>query len=237
MRKKIRFFRQHTMETCGASCVLMILDLYRKVQYPTEKQERKLYEIYRSRAFCGMPGAAIACCLSLNDLDVRLIHSSEQMLENRDGYFDAGLYEKLREEYSVLLSLCDQTVDVRNGVDITCEFLKRELAEGRQLILECIVPGNADGIHEETLHWIVVYGYADGEFLACDPLCSKIRLTEEEITHYMDTPVGKILVSVGELTASGEEFDPEEAQMRYQRSEKRKGEMMRMINRYLERIL
>jgi len=34
--------------------------------------------------------------------------------------------------------------------------------------------------------------------LACDPLCSKIRLTREELSHDMDTPIGKILISVGQ---------------------------------------
>lgn len=197
MRKKIRFFRQHTSETCGASCALMILDLYRKVQYPTEKQELKLYEIYRFRAFRGITGAALARCLAQNNLDVRLIHSAEQMLENRNGYFEPDLYQSLRDEYSAMLDSCAHLIDVRNGADITCESLIRELDEGRQLILECVVPGNADGVHTEVLHWILVYGYEDGEFLACDPLCSKIRLTEEEIAHDMDTPIGKILISVG----------------------------------------
>lgn len=28
MRKKIRFYKQHTMETCGSACMLMLLDLY-----------------------------------------------------------------------------------------------------------------------------------------------------------------------------------------------------------------
>lgn len=48
MRKKIRFYKQHTLESCGAACMLMLLDLYRKVEYPTPKQERKLYSLYRS---------------------------------------------------------------------------------------------------------------------------------------------------------------------------------------------
>ena len=66
MRKKIRFFRQHTMKTCGPSCMLMILDLYRKVAYPAAKQEAKLYNLYHSPAFLGTTGAAIADCLSKN---------------------------------------------------------------------------------------------------------------------------------------------------------------------------
>ena len=58
MRKKIRFYKQHTLESCGAACMMMLLDFYRKVEYPTPKQERKLYSLYRSQAFLGMNGAA-----------------------------------------------------------------------------------------------------------------------------------------------------------------------------------
>ena len=43
MKKKLRFFRQHSMETCGISCILMALDYYGKVKYPTVTQERRLY--------------------------------------------------------------------------------------------------------------------------------------------------------------------------------------------------
>ena len=92
MRKKIRFFKQHTMETCGAACLLMLLDYYRKVEYPTPKQETKLYSLYRSRVFRGMNGASIANGLSKNGLVVSLIHSSPDLMENRDGYFDRELY-------------------------------------------------------------------------------------------------------------------------------------------------
>lgn len=202
MRKKIRFFRQHTLETCGPSCALMLLDFYRKVKYPTQKQERKLYGIYRSRAFPGTSGAALACCLSRNNLDVRLLHSSERMMENKNGYFSDPLYHALLEEYHAALASCRERISVRTGVPITCAFLKQELNRGRQLLLQCIIPGNADGIHEETLHWVVVYGYEGDEFLVCDPLCSKIRLTSDEAEHYMDTPIGTICLSVGE-TSSG----------------------------------
>ena len=199
MRKKIRFFHQHTPETCGPSCALMLLDLYRKVKYPTPKQERKLYGIYRSRAFLGTSGAALARCLSRNALDVRLIHSSEQMMENKNGYFADSLYRALLEEYREALASCEGRISVQTGVAVTCDFLQKELNEHRQLLLQCIVPGDADGIHNETLHWVVIYGYDGDEFLVCDPLCSKIRLTSDEVEHYMDTPIGTICLSVGEM--------------------------------------
>ena len=198
MRKKIRFYRQHTMETCGAACLLMLLDLYRKVEYPTPKQELKLYSLYRSRAFKGMNGASIANCLSKNGLEVSLLHSSPRMMENRDDYYDEGLYQALLAEYRSDAEKSADRIRLVTGAEITCGTLRQALDSGRQVILQCIVPGNADGIHDHTLHWVVVYGYEGEEFLVCDPLSSKIRIPEEALEAYMDTPIGRICVLTGE---------------------------------------
>lgn len=198
MKKKIRFYKQHTMETCGPACMLMLLDLYRKTEYPTQKQEMKLYSLYRSRAFKGTNGASIANCLSRNKLEVTLLHSSPKMMDNRDGYYSEELYEALLTEYRADAVKCADIIRLETGVEITCATLRDALDSGRQIILQCIVPGNADGIHDHTLHWIVVYGYEAEEFLVCDPLSSKIRITAEALENYMDTPIGKICVIVGE---------------------------------------
>ena len=198
MRKKIRFFKQHTMETCGAACMLMRLDLYRKVEYPTPKQEMKLYSMYRSAAFKGVNGAAIANCLSRNNLEVTLIQSFHQKMDNRDGYYPEELYESLQGEYQAALDKCRDRIRLVTDAAITCDSLRQLLDAGKQLILHCIVPGNADGIHDHTLHWIVVYGYEGEEFLVCDPLSSKIRIPEEVMENYMNTPVGRICIATGE---------------------------------------
>ena len=200
MRKKLRFYKQHSMETCGPACMLMLLDLYGKIEYPTQKQEMKLYSLYRSKAFKGVNGAAIANCMSRNGLDVHLIQSSTQLMDNRDGYYSEELYDALVEEFRVEKEKCAARIQLTTGVEITCADLRRELDSGKQIILQCIVPGNADGIHDHTLHWIVVYGYEGDEFRVCDPLSSKIRITEEAMENYMDTPIGRICIVVGERT-------------------------------------
>lgn len=200
MREKIRFYKQHTMETCGPACMLMLLDFYGKVKYPTTKQEAKLYSLYRSRAFKGMSGAAIANCLSKNNLEIALLHSSPLMMDNRDGYFPEELYEALLEEYRASAEKCADRIQVATGAVITCAILRQILDTGRQIILQCIVPGDADGMHDHVLHWIVVYGYEGDEFLVCDPLSSKIRITREALENYMDTPIGRICVVTGEKT-------------------------------------
>ena len=109
-------------------------------------------------------------------------------------------YEALQGEYQTALEKCRDRTRLVADADITCDSLKRELDEGKQIILQCIVPGNADGIHDHTLHWVVVYGYEAEEFLVCDSLSSKIRITEEALENYMNTPIGRICIAVGEKT-------------------------------------
>lgn len=176
----------------------MLLDYYRKVEYPTTRQEIMLYSMYRSRVFRGVTGTAAADCLSGYALDVKLIHSSEELLDNRDGYFQAELYGALLAEYRERMEGCRDRVSVVTGVDFQCDDLKRELDAGKQIMLECIIPGNADGLHDEVLHWILIYGYEGEVFLACDPLSAKIRLKSEKLENYMDTSIGKICIVVGE---------------------------------------
>ena len=101
MKHRIRFYKQHTKETCGIACALILLDYYdRKVSYPTRKMEKKLYDIYKSKALkMGVSGARLSELLAKNDLDVRLLHSSENFLENRSGYFAPEQFDAFFSEY------------------------------------------------------------------------------------------------------------------------------------------
>lgn len=198
MRRKLRFFRQHTCETCGISCILMLLDHYRKVHYPTKKMEQKLYGIYRSRAFGGLPGSFAADCLARNGLQVELLHSSEAFLENRDGYFEEELFEKILAEYRRRAEACAGQVEIRTGMELDCQVLKALLAEEKLVMVQCIVPGDADGIHTEVLHWVLVYGWQEGSFRLFDPNFGKAAIPEADMARYLDTPVGKIFLTVRE---------------------------------------
>ncbi len=184
------------METCGISCILMVLYYYHRVAYPTEKQERKLYRLYGCRCFKGTLASAIADCLSRNRLDVGLFHSSPDFLDNRDGYFPEPLFGQMQEEYTRTVERIRDRVQVETGFPVTADWYRQQLDEKKLLIVQCIVPGDADGIHQETLHWVLVYGYEGEEFLLCNPLSHKIRLTEQELMGYADTPIGFITVTV-----------------------------------------
>ena len=211
MRNKIRFFKQHTKETCGSACMLMLLDLYKKLKdppYPTVRKELQLYSKLRSHVrypgdaerFPGVNGAALANGLCDEGLSVRLVHASENMMENRDGYFPETLFADLYAEYRLEAEKHSGRVSVTKGTVISCDTLRQELDAGRQIILETIVPGDADGIHDHVLHWIVVYRYEKDMFYVCDPGYGKIILTAEALENYMDTPIGKIYLAVEEKT-------------------------------------
>ena len=194
--RKLRFFRQHSLETCGISCILMILDYYHRVQYPTVKQERKLYGIYRSRAFCGVQAASAAECLYRNGLNVALYHESPALIDNNNGYYPEKLYQSILLEYNTTLDRIRDQVPIETGCSLTPEWVIGQLAPEKLLMLQCIVPVDADGLHDHVLHWVLCYGYRDGQFQVCDPLSRKITLTAAELEYYMDTPVGRATVVV-----------------------------------------
>ena len=89
-------------------------------------------------------------------------------------------------------------MEIQTGAEINCETLKQELQKGRQLILQCIVPGDADGIHDHTLHWVVVSGCRGDTFRVCDPEKNVLFLTGQQMEDYMNTPIGRICLSVEE---------------------------------------
>lgn len=211
-RTKIRNFKQarpnrweaetepqkYRLETCGICCALILLDLYGKTEYPTPKQKHKLYDLYRWETFKGTTGPALAQLLAWNGLHVRLLQSFRDLPENRDGYFSPELYELLKQEWHTRAAACGENVQFETCADLSCDTLKQELEKGRQVIVQTLIPGNADGIHDHTLHWIVVYGYRDDTFLVCDPNSTMTYFTREEMAAYIDTPIGRIFLTVEE---------------------------------------
>ena len=212
MRREIRFFHQHTFEateetkikveqneTCGIACVLMIFDLYNRVSYPTKKMELELYKDYRSKAYkMGTLGSSLADCLSQNELKVCMMHSSPGVLDNKGQYFEPELFDAILTEWKEKMEKCKKSVEILTGISVTCDTIKEQIVCGRQVILLCLIDGNVDGIHDKSLHWIVVYGYEENKFLICDPSACKRKYSEEELWEYMDTPLGQICITVEE---------------------------------------
>ena len=193
---KVRFYKQHSMETCGIACLLMILDAFGK-DFPTIGKEQAYYARYRSRVMPGTSMGAIAYALTRANLDVTLAHASPDLMDNRDQYNSPALHAQLLEEHRACIERAGDALRLRCGVPITPAWLRDELAQNRLILVEVCIPGDADGIHDHVLHGILLYA-ADGDaFLACDPLSGRIRLTEAELSALMDTPYGAAALSVG----------------------------------------
>lgn len=193
---KVRFYKQHSMETCGIACLLMILDAFGK-DFPTIGKEQACYGRYRSRVMPGTSMGAIAYALTRFNLDVTLAHASPDLMDNRDHYNSPALHAQLLAEHRAWLDRAGDALTLRSGVPITPDWLRDELARDRLILVEICIPGDADGIHDHVLHGILLYAAAGDAFLACDPLSGRIRLTEEELATLMDTPYGAAALSVG----------------------------------------
>lgn len=202
MRKKIRFFPQHTLETCGISCCLMLLDYYqRDLKWPTKKMEQTLYGEYHVDGFKGTTGAAVADCLSWpqNNLDVHLVQSFQDRKENWDPVFSEEDMEKIIRSYRKHLDACRNRIRLSAGVTFDCGFLRQQLDVGKKIVLQCFVP-ETEGDPPSVLHWVILERYEHDRFRIRDPIPNgKLwHYSPEELEELMDTPMGRICVVVGE---------------------------------------
>ena len=210
MKKKGIFLSQETMETCGISCMLMALTAFGKIRKPQpvmgdeKSTEAIFYEMYGCRATKGTLGSAIAYALSCRRLDVQLWHESENLLDNKEGYYPDDLHAALLSERRGYIERGGFSVHA--GVKIDAPAMQKALAQDRLLIVQCFIEGDADGRHDHVLHWILVFDDRNGEFLAYDPLYmppsrkmpNYIRIGHEEMENWMKTPLGASVISVGE---------------------------------------
>lgn len=193
---KVRFWKQHTMETCGVACLLMALDAF-GIDYPTVGKEQQLYQRLRSRAAPGTEGGAIACALARHGLEVTLAYSGSEMIDNGAGWYPPALHGALMEEQRQWLDRAQGRLTTAPGAAIDAAFLTAHLAQERLIILQICIPGDADGLHDRVLHGVLLYGREGEEFLLCDPLSGKRRIPERELAALMDTPVGRMAIVAG----------------------------------------
>lgn len=197
-KRKVMIYHQTTLETCGPSCILMVLRMYRKIGRMLPEKEMEIDRNHHSRALGkGMTAAAMADYLSDWQLKVALHHSEPDYMHNRSGYFQADVYQKLMEEYRTRLEACAHRIDCTTGTDITCDFLRQQLDAGREIILECAVDGTENGRVTTVLHWVLVYRYEGDDFWFCDPLSHCRSYSSREMEETMNTPVGRICLVIG----------------------------------------
>lgn len=197
--KKIKFFGQHAFEefgvtdkeTCGISCALMVLDYFDK-GHPSKVKEIDLYRKYKIKGNKGTLGGAVARILAEKGLSVRLVHSSENLFDN-DGYYSEEMFGDFLDQHKKHIKAGGFVSE--KGTEITAETVKRELSEGNLVVLQCFIDGDADGMHDKVMHWILVYDFGGENFYICDPLSGKIEITKEEMEEYIKTPFGKIYIA------------------------------------------
>ena len=198
--RKIRYYKQHSPETCGVCCMLMALDAF-GVDYPTIARERQLYAMLRSKAAPGTEGASLALGLARRHLDVTLVHSCPSLIDNRSGYYPPDLHQALLAECQDCIRRGEGLFTLEAGVPVTCQRLRQELAQDRLVILQVLIPGDADGLHDHVLHGVLLHGCDERFLYACDPWRGRLTLTDEELEREMEAPVGRMFISIGQKKA------------------------------------
>lgn len=213
---KVDFYHQHTPETCGIACMYMVLDAF-GLDFPTIAKEHRDYARYKSRiqlddprASLGTPSAAVAYALARRtELDVTIIHASPDLIENHAEYYPPDLYAKILAEHKEYIARAraldpdGHRFHMLAGTPITPELLRSELSRDHLVIVEILIPSHADGMHDHTLHGVLLCGMdQDGSFLACDPDFGRRKLPPQQLAALMDTPVGSLAISVGKKAST-----------------------------------
>lgn len=187
--KEIKPYKQRGM-TCAISCMLMVLEYYKIIPEANWIYEKKYYKSYHSKYMEGTPFSAIAWHFVKNNLNVEIIHSEKNMFNNLSHFLpDDSFNDAMREYSNYLEDAIKRGAKVINGCDITCDSIKKKLNEDKLVILA----GQTYG----SLHAILICGYNEDKFIVCDPLYKqKQEKTDEEISEFMDTPLGKWYIAV-----------------------------------------
>lgn len=212
--KKPEYHRQLTLENCGISCLLMALDAF-GLESASKGMQHKYYRDYGAKSTPGTLGSAIAYVLFSKGLGkglrVKIVHASENYLENRGAYFEEEKFSRILAEHKkwltaaenikTLKKLSDEEYACVRGHRFGCDELRAELEKGGLVITQVFIPGE-DGAHDKVMHWILLYGEHDGVFDVIDPMPKpvggKIKLSAEELEEYMETPFERTYISVWE---------------------------------------
>ena len=166
----------------------------------------------------GTMGSAIAYALFQRGLHVTLAHASPNMIENHGNYFDVRHFHAFRMAHLRYIVKAEQLMvqyaqaalengslhlqprgsfTVERGVSVACDRLRAELERGRLVIVQIMVDGDADGLHNQVMHWILLYGVTEDGFLKLDPLSGSGIYSADELSARMHTPFGGTFITVG----------------------------------------
>ena len=193
MDKDIKPYKQKG-ETCTIACLMMILEYYHIMDKANWHDERRLFKVYGSKYMAGTPFSALAFHLSKNGLDTTIYHSDELLFNNDKKMLSETDFKLAMDEYKVYLDRAiSKGTKVINGVNINAKLLKRELMDGKIIILAGEIAGG--------YHAILISGYEDDKFIVCDPLFkTKQFRTAEELNSFMNTSIGKWCIATSDKT-------------------------------------
>lgn len=184
MDKDVKPYKQRG-NTCAVVCMMMLLEYYKIIPKADWQKERMYYRGFRSKYMEGTPFAAMAWFMTNKGLDVKMIHSENDLFKNENEYIENNIFNLAVEEYK---DYVDKAVaigaKIENGVDFHCEDIKRKLENDGFVILS--------GMVNNYLHAVLVTGYDETGFIICDPLYKqKQHRTFEEVEEFIKTPIGK----------------------------------------------
>ena len=193
MVKNVKPYKQRG-DTCAIVCMMMVLEYYKIIDRANWYDEKRLYKIYGSKYMSGTPFSALAYHMSKNGLDTTLYHADSNLFNNDCGVLNDYDFELAMEEYKENLIIAKKSgAKVVNGININIELLKEKLQEGNLVILAGEIYGG--------YHAILLTGYDEKGFIVCDPLYNdKQNRTYEEIEKFMNTSIGKWVITVNDKT-------------------------------------
>ena len=209
--RKPEYHKQLTNERCGICCLLMAQQAFRPKDYATNAKQTAYYRDYGAKSTPGTLGSTIAYVLYMKGLDVKIVHGSERLLENHGQYFAEEKYEAILAEHEKWLRDAelfkavkkrpDDSFQLVRGHRFDCAELRSELEKGRLIIVQMFVDGDEGG-HKKLMHWILLYGFEEGQFRAIDPMPKpvggKIKLSCDELESHLDTPFERCYISIWE---------------------------------------
>lgn len=197
MDKNVRPYKQKG-DTCAIVCMMMAMEYYKIIPKANWYDEKRLYNTYRSKYMSGTPFSALAFYMAKNGLDTSIYHESQNLFENNQNALDDYDFTYAITEYKEYLRYAENKgAKVINGIDINVDLLKQKLQDGNLVILAGEMPGG--------YHAVLLTGYDENGFKVCDPLYkTKQSRTFEEIEKFMNTKIGKWLISVNDKTKEKE---------------------------------
>ena len=189
MEKEIRPYKQKK-DTCAIACMMMVLEYCGLIDKANWYEEKRYYKIYHSKYMTGTPFSALAYHFSKNGLDTTIYHSEKNLFENKQHRMNETDFALALKEYREFLERAEKKgTKIVNGFELNSLIVKEQVEKGKIVILA--------GEWKETYHAIVICGYDQNYFIVCHPLYkTKQRRTDKEIDQFMNTSIGKWLISV-----------------------------------------